>query len=248
MTVSGRALCCLGPFPAPALRLFCIPFAGSGASLFRDWRLPLELSTEVWAVQAPGRETRRREPPARRLEALLEDLLGQLQPLMDLPFALFGHSMGALVAFELTRLLRRRQLPQPVHLFLSAHRAPDRPPKREAMSGLSDDKLLARLLEMAGAGPYAVRDPELLMIAAPVLRADLELCEHYRYRPGAPIPVPLTCFAAVDDSEVDVPDVAAWHEHTTRPRRLVTYSGGHLFLREHRAALLDEIAYDLVTR
>jgi medium-chain acyl-[acyl-carrier-protein] hydrolase len=246
MSSEGWAVCCSGRQISPAMRLICFPFAGSGAAAFHGWRLPAELSAEVWAVRPPGRETRRREPLLRDIEPLLEEVSQRLDEFADRPFAFFGHSMGALLAFELTRLQIRRGGPLPIHLFLSAHRAPGRPSKREPMSGLSDDELLARLLEMAGSGPTAIRDPELLMLTAPVLRADLELCESYRYRPGPPLPMPVTCFAAVDDSEVDVADVAAWQLFASTPGRLITVAGGHLFLREHSAEMLGEIAYDLV--
>lgn len=236
---------CASPLPSPVLRLVCFPFAGSGASVFRGWRLPPELATDVWAVRPPGREARWRERPLRSMPLFLDDALGQIEPLLDRPFAFFGHSMGALVAVELSRRLLGRGGPAPVHLFLSACRAPGRPPKREPMSGLPDARLLARLLEMAGDGPDAIRDPELLTSTFPVLRADLECCERHAYQPAAPIPVPVSCFAAVDDSEVDPPDVAAWLRHTTRPGRLVTFAGGHLFLRERAPQILTEIGRDL---
>ena len=116
-----------GQPPAPAIRLFCFPYAGAGASIYRDWRLPSEAGVQVLAVQPPGRENRREVPPLRRIEPMLDACARELAPLADRPFAFFGHSMGALVAFELTRLLRRRGSPLPAHLFLSAHRAPDLP-------------------------------------------------------------------------------------------------------------------------
>jgi surfactin synthase thioesterase subunit len=242
----GPAAYCTGRLAAPAVRLICFPFAGSGISTFQGWRLPAELAGEVWTVRLPGRESRWREPLPSSLPALLDDLVQQVDVLLDRPFAFFGHSMGALVAFEMARLLIRRGGQLPVRLFLSAHRAPDRPPKREPMSVLTDEQLLARLLEMAGPSRSAVRDPELLMLAAPVVRADVGLCERYRYQVGTVMSTPVTCFAAVDDSEVDVPDVAAWQWHTRSPGRLVTFSGGHLFLRDRSAEILREITYDLV--
>lgn len=228
--------------PAPALRLFCFPYAGAGASVFRDWRLPEDLGVELWAVQPPGRENRRNEPSIRRMPVLVRSCADELAPLLeDTPYAFFGHSMGALVAFELARLRQSRGERLPVHLFLSAHRAPDRPPKRGPVSTLPDDEFLERLLEMVGSSRTAVVDLDLLLMLAPMIRADLELCEHYRYRPGPPLATPMTCFAAIDDSEVDVPDVAAWQLYTTGAFRLHTYTGGHTFLRDHAAQLCAEM-------
>ncbi|WP_173055813.1 thioesterase II family protein [Phytohabitans houttuyneae] len=244
-TVGGWAQTYQPRHPAPALRLFGFPYAGAGASTYAGWRLPDELAAEVWAVQPPGRETRAREGLIRRIEPYVEACADGLAALMDRPFAFFGHSMGALVAVELTRLLRRRGAALPVHLFVSAHRAPGRPPKRGPMSRLPDDEFVARLLEGAGDSPVAIRDPELLLAFAGITRVDLELCERHPHRPQAPLDTPLTCFAAVDDSEVDVADVAAWEHHTTGAYRLRTFTGGHLFLAEHGARILADVATDL---
>jgi surfactin synthase thioesterase subunit len=237
----------LAPHPAPALRVFCFPYAGAGASIFHDWRLPAHLAAEVWAVQPPGRENRRDEPPVRRLDLLVAAYAEQLAPLLDRPFAFFGHSMGALAAFELTRLLRRRGDPLPARLLLAAHRAPHLPPTREAISPLRWEPFLDRLREMAAGSPAVILDPDVIRRLEPTMRVDFELCERYTYRPDAPLPVPVTGFAAVDDCEVDVAGVAAWESHTTAGFRLRTYLGGHLFLREHAAAVLADVAVDLAT-
>jgi medium-chain acyl-[acyl-carrier-protein] hydrolase len=228
------------------MRLFCFPFAGGGPSVFREWQLPAELAVEVCAVHLPGRESRWDEPPPRRIRPLLLSLADQIGPLLDRPFAFFGHSMGALLAYELTRLLGARGRLRPRQLFLSAHRAPERPAKRGPVSTLPDDEFLARLLEMAGSSRSAMRHPDLLLLTARTTRSDFELCEKYRYRPTEPLDIPLSCFAADDDSEVDVPDVAAWSQHTTRGCGVRTFRGGHLFLLDHAGELQAEIAADLV--
>lgn len=244
-TVGGWAQTYAPRHPAPAVRLFCFPFAGAGASTYAGWRLPDELAAEVWAVQPPGRESRMGEGVIRRIEPFVEACASGLATLLDRPFAFFGHSMGGLVAVELTRLLRRQGIGQPVHLFVSAHRAPGRRPKRGPMSHLPDDEFVARLLEGAGDSPTAIRDPELLLAFAGVTRADLELCERHPHRPQTPLEMPVTCFAATGDSEVDVADVAAWEHHTTGAFRLRTFTGGHLFLADHAARILADVAADL---
>ena len=245
-TPAGRWARCYPHQPQdPALRLFCFPYAGAGASIFKDWQLQPETGVQLWAMQPPGRENRMGEPPLRRWEPLLTSYLEAILPLLDRPFALFGHSVGALVAFELARLLRLRGGPAPERLFLSAHRAPELPSKQGPVSHLEEPAFLERLLEMAGPSPSAIRDPELLSVLAPLLRADFELCENYRYVPGAPLSVPFTCYAADDDSEVDPPDVAAWERHTTGGCRLLRFDGGHLFIRDRAPAVLADIAADL---
>jgi medium-chain acyl-[acyl-carrier-protein] hydrolase len=228
--------------PSPRVRLICLPYAGGSASLFRSWRLPAELAAEVLAVQLPGRENRAGEPPVRRLEPVVRALAGELAPLLDRPFAFFGHSMGALLAFELARVLRQGGGPAPAHLYVSAHRAPDLPNRHPGISTLPDAEFVARMDELAGPSPSAVRSSELLLLLAPTTRADFELCEHYAYRPGEPLDTPVTCFTAVDDPQVDEAESAAWRRHTTGPFRLHRLTGGHLFVRDHAPAVLAHVA------
>jgi medium-chain acyl-[acyl-carrier-protein] hydrolase len=246
VTVGRWARPVSGRHGAPALRLFCFPYAGAGASIYHDWRLPGELTAEVWAIEPPGRESRRAEPVASTLAELIDGYHQHLTPLFDRPFAFFGHSLGALTAYELTRLLRRLDGPQPTRLFLSGYSAPHRPARREPISPLPDDRFISRMLEIAGPSRSAIRDPELLLLTAPVTRADCRLYERHRYAPDVPLAVPVTCYAAVDDCEVAVADIEAWRDHTTAGYRLRTYRGGHLFMRDHRSQMLADIAVDLL--
>lgn len=232
--------------PRPALRLLCLPHAGGSASEFRDWRLPERLGAEVWAVQLPGRENRLSECPFRRINPLVARLADELAPVMTGPFVLFGHSMGALLAFELTRSLRRAGRALPSHIFLSAHRAPHLPSRQEPASQLPDDEFVARLERMADGARSPMREPELMQMLGPTMRADFELCERYRYRYELPLPVPLTCFAGSADSEVDPDEVFAWETHTSRSARTRLYPGGHLFVRDHLAEILADMAADLL--
>jgi medium-chain acyl-[acyl-carrier-protein] hydrolase len=230
----------------PAMRLICLPYAGTGASMFNDWDLPEELAAEVWAVQPPGRENRWGEAPLRRVEPVVREIARAVRPLLDRPFALFGHSMGALLAFELCRELRRSGDPMPVRLMVSAHRAPDLPPWRPEASTLPDPEFLARLDEMAGPSAAVPRDPQVLLLLAPLIRADFELCERYEHTAGPPLGVPLSCFAAVDDPEVRVDEMVDWRRHTTGECRLHPFRGGHLFLRERRPEVVRLVAEDLL--
>jgi len=241
----SRWLRCHHADPSAALRLICLPYAGAGASAYAGWSLPADLPVEVWAVQPPGRENRWGEEPFRRVEPLVLALAAEMAPLLDRPFVLFGHSMGALLAFELVRRLRSEGCRDPARLFLSAFRAPDLPPWRPPASALPDDALLHRVYEMMGPARNVVRDPDLLLAVAPTLRADLELCETYSFSREAPLTTPVTCFAAIDDPEVRVDEMAAWRRHTTTDCTMHTFTGGHLFLRDHEQELLTRIAADV---
>ncbi|MFD8850171.1 thioesterase II family protein [Streptomyces sp. NPDC059604] len=242
---AGEALRARRPVHDPAMRLICFPWAGAGALGYASWELPEELATEVWAVQLPGRENRVGQPPLRRITAMVDMLLPALKPLMDRPFAFFGHSMGALLAFELARALRRAGEPVPEHVFLSGMRAPDLPPWRPAASVLDDESLLRRLDEMAGPSESAVRDRELLLWLAPTIRADLEACETHRHLDEPPLDVPLTLLTAVDDVEVRVDEVAGWWRHGTAVGPPRVFEGGHLYLLDRRREVLDLVTAEL---
>jgi medium-chain acyl-[acyl-carrier-protein] hydrolase len=228
-----------------ALRLLCFHHAGSGASFFRDWRLPERLSAEIWAVQLPGRENRRAEQPFRRIEPAVSALAHELRPLMEQPFAFFGHSMGALISFELARHLRAASIPLPVRLFLSGHRSPNLPARHGPASQLPDAEFLARLDKSAGGSSSAARDPEVLKLLAPLIRADLELCETYTYRDEPPLPVPFSCLSGTADYEADPADVAAWKQHSSHSCLTYFYPGGHFFIRDDPGRVLAAIATDL---
>lgn len=233
---------CYAEQPSPRWRLICFPYAGAGASTFMRWRLPDELGAEVWSVQLPGRENRYEEPPIRRLAPMVSALAAELRPLSGVAFAFFGHSMGALLAFELARLLRRNGQPQPRHLFVSAHRSPDLVPWRPAISTLPNRAMLARLDEMAWPSTSALHDRDLFRALAPTMRADFELCETYAYHDDEPLDVPLTAFAAVDDPEVRADEVQSWKRHTTAGFQMHSVTQGHLFLRDCAPYVLGRIA------
>jgi medium-chain acyl-[acyl-carrier-protein] hydrolase len=231
----------------PGIRLFCFPHAGSGTSAYTGWELPGLPSAEVWSVELPGRGKHRAEQPLRRVEQVIGPLPENLAPLLDRPFALFGHSMGAILAFELARLLRRTGGPMPAHLFLSGYRAPDVPRRRPPISKLEDDGFLERLAAIAGPSSTALRDRRMLLRLAPTIRADLELCETYTYRPEPPLTVPLTCLAAADDPEFTPDEVALWARQSSRDCALHVFTGGHLYLLDQRDQVLALIARELAT-
>jgi medium-chain acyl-[acyl-carrier-protein] hydrolase len=233
--------------PAAPMRLFCFPFAGGGASVFRGWRLP---GVEVCAIQLPGRESRLHETPFDRLPALVDALAVATRPWRDRRFAFFGHSLGAIVAFELARALRRRGEPLPHHLVVSGCSAPhlvDAVREVPPMSSLPDRVLRERLRRFGGTPDAVLEHPELMELLLPVLRADLALRDGYACAAEAPLRVPVTAFGGRHDAEVPVADVAAWHVHTSAGFAARTFAGGHFFVRTAADEVVAAVAATLAS-
>jgi len=232
--------------PAARLRLFCLPYAGGAASAYHGWAEDLPAEVEACPVQLPGRGWRFRETPFRRLADLVPALAEGLLPLLDLPFALFGHSMGAVVAFELARELRRRGARAPVLLALSGHQAPQRPDAEPPISHLPDAEFLDEVRRRYDGIPAEVlAEEELLQLLFPVLRADIQVLEAYAYEKEPPLDCPIYCFGGEDDPHVSLPDLEAWRDETRAPLRVRTFPGGHFFVESARADVLHALSRDL---
>jgi medium-chain acyl-[acyl-carrier-protein] hydrolase len=230
---------------ASPLRLFCLPHAGAGAAGYRPWVSPLQPGIQVLAVQLPGRENRFHEKLFTSTVDMVPALVAGLRPYLDRAYAIFGHSMGGLLAFEFAREVRRLGLREPQHLFISSHRAPHIAETAPPMHRLGDADFRTALRDLQGTPEEVLANEELMQLAEPILRADFQLCETYRYEPEPPLDVPLSIFGGTDDSHVRQADLEAWKEHTTRQMRLRMMPGHHLYLREQRDALLEAIRSDL---
>jgi len=234
---------------SPSLRLFCLSYAGGGASVYRRWAEELETNIDVCAVQLPGRERRLREPPFTRLTDLVPACAQGMAPYLERPFAFFGHSMGALVAFELARHLRSRYGVTPVHLAVSGLRAPQTAPRYQPVHQLPDDALVEEVRRRWDGIPAAVlAEPELMEIFLPTLRADLSVVETYAYRDADPFDCPISCFGGLDDQSVDRADLDAWRDQTRGPFRLRMLPGNHFFLQTARDPLVRALSEDLARR
>ena len=231
----------------PRLRLFCFPYAGGGASIYRTWSSYLPEDIEVCPVHLPGREARIKEPAFTRIAPLVRVLAHVLQSSLDVPFAFFGHSMGALISFELSRYLRQAKLPEPQHLFISAHRAPQLPDMRSRVSHLSDNEFLNHLLRLGGTPSEILRETELMQIMLPTLRADFTLCDTYSYTADPTFTYPITAFGGIDDKTVSEQELQAWREQTTSNFTLHMFPGDHFFLREHARELVQSIGDALLS-
>lgn len=214
----------------PAMRLFLFPHAGGSARSFRGWPEHLPLDAACYAIQLPGRGERLREPPFTTLTALVDNLLIETQPWLRPPFVFFGHSMGALVAFELTRRLQAMRVPAPVHLFVSGRGAPDRCSTRRRLYDLPDEELIEELARLGGL-PASVRaNAELMHLLIPTLRADFSVTQTYVFAPGPPLECPITALGGTQDDDVPADQIAGWRDHTTRTFTMHMIEGDHFFV------------------
>jgi medium-chain acyl-[acyl-carrier-protein] hydrolase len=226
------------PRPNARLRLICLPFAGGGASRYREWPAHLPDDVEVVPIQPPGRENRFGEPAVDSMELLASQLLDELISYLDRPFALFGHSMGALIAFELTRRLRPLGL-EPAHFFVSGHKAPHLPDHRPAgRHALPDREFVAAIRTLNGIPPEVLASEDLMSLLLPTLRSDFKLVETYVYRPQAPLRCPVSVFGGLQDTEASHDELAAWSRHTTGPVEVHLLPGDHFFVNSARMSVL----------
>ena len=228
--------------PAARMRLVCFPHGGSGASLFRGWQTSLAPAVEVCPVQLAGRETRCAEPPSVSLAAVIPPLAAALEPLFGLPFAFFGHSLGALIAFEVARRLRDSGRPTPCRLFVSAYPSPDLPRRQEKICNLPDPEFLAAVSRLGGLGDDLLATPEALQQILPAIRADYALVETYQYRASPPLPCPIHAFGGTEDGDVSSDELAGWKGQTAASFDLRYFSGNHFFLKRSFGPLLESIS------
>jgi len=233
------------PNPQAALRIFCFPYAGGNDLTFRTWPMSLPASVEVCGIQLPGHGNRLRETPIDRLEPLIDALTPKLLPHLNLPFAFFGHSMGALIAFEVSRRLRRDGAPAPECLFVSGRPAPQIPDQERRTYDLPEPEFIDELLRLNGTPKEVLEHPELLQLMLPIIRADFGLCQNYRYAPEAPHDFPIFACGGVEDAEVSLEQLQAWKQQTSNSFSQRMFPGDHFFLISAREALLRVLSVEL---
>jgi medium-chain acyl-[acyl-carrier-protein] hydrolase len=220
-----------------ATKLFCFPHAGASAAVYRSWTAAAGDDLLVLPVQPPGRAERGRERPHDNVEALVDDAFDGLADALTGDFVFFGHSLGALVAYLLTRRLAERGATLPRHLFVSGRAAPHLPDTRAPLRALPDNRLAAELHALGGLPDVLRREPSLLAMFLPLMRADLAVNETYRHVPGERLPVPVTAFGGDRDPRATEDELAAWLELGTDPA-MFTYAGGHFYLEDRVPELL----------
>ena len=227
------------------LRLFCFPHSGGGASFYRRWNEVFGDQIDVCPVQLPGRENRRNEPPFTQFDTLIEALADAFTPYMNMPFALFGHSLGALVSFGLARQLRSQGKPEPLHLFVSGRRAPQIPRREEPVAMLSDKAFIEKIRRFHGTDEAILQNNELMELFLPVLRADFSIYESFVYTPAPAFKYPISAFGGRDDSEVSMASLIAWKKHTSSTFGLHQFPGGHFFLLDREEQLAHIIHHEM---
>ncbi|MBL7633019.1 thioesterase [Frankia sp. CN6] len=230
--------------PGGGSRLVCFPHAGGAASFYVPFARALAGVAEVGGVQYPGRQDRRAEPPVTSIGALADQIAAVLHPLPDRPTAFFGHSMGAVVAFEVIRRLEARGGPVPFLLFASGRRAPSARPTGSVHRG-DDAALVAEITSLGGTDPRVLADPELRSIILPPTRADYRAIETYQAEPGATISTPVTALVGDADRAATPVEAAGWKDHTTGAFDLRVFPGGHFYLVDRQAEVVDAVTAGL---
>ncbi len=237
-----------GPAPDDAARvqLLVFPHAGGGTAVFKEWPDCLPGSIAVRPVAYPGREARFREPPCTRVAELVDAMLPVVRPELARPYALFGHSLGAFVAYELVQRLIAEGGPLPVHLFVSAARAPHTPLPSDPLDVMPEPRLLAKLRDMGGTPERVLAEPELMKLFLPMLRADFRMSDRFE-RPAddPPLPMPVSAFLGTQDDHVDADKVRAWDARAGAAFSVRAIPGDHFFIQAARRMVLDSLVADL---
>ena len=234
--------------PQSRMRLFCFPYAGSTAVVFRNWVQYLPSEIELCAIQYAGRGSRLSEPLAEDVVEIMNGLYPDLQPLLTKPFAFFGHSMGALVAYEFARRLQREQRQGPFELFVSGCSAPHVRMFDEITYNLPEAEFLGELRRLQGTPQEVLDNAELMQLMMPIIRADFKASQTYEYVPGPRLECPIRAFGGLSDEMVPREELEAWSEHTEGSFRAQMFAGDHFFLNTSQALLMRIITQELIGR
>ena len=245
--VADHWVSCPKPNPEARLRLFFFPFAGAGSTSYNAWTRLFSSEIELYLVHLPGRDKRINESPFLQVPPLVEPLAQALVRYLDRPFSFFGHSMGSLVSFEVTRQLRRQFALLPAHLFVSARLAPHLHDSRPKLHPLPEGEFLAATEKRYGALPQVVlEDPELLKLFLSIVRADLTLIEEYQYTEESPLACPISAFGGLQDHTVTHDELLAWRNQTTDHFDLKMLPGDHFFIQSSRSVIAQTINEELL--
>jgi medium-chain acyl-[acyl-carrier-protein] hydrolase len=229
-----------------SLRLFCFPYAGGNTSGFRSWQRNFPPEIDLCLVHLPGRGKRIGERMFTRLNLLVQTVADLIMREPQPPYALFGHSMGALISFELARELRRRRFPAPRRLFLSGRSAPDVPGRAALIFNLPEEAFIAEVKKFNGTPTELLDNPEAMKLFLPALRADLEMLDTYEYCPEDRLSCPITVYGGLQDTDAPVEGLRAWEEHTSASCSLRLLAGDHFFIHGPGIGFVDVLRRDVL--
>ena len=236
---------------AVEVQLVTFPYAGGSASVYRSWSEWLPPAVELCLALLPGRERRIGEPAFERIDALVAEFAGTLPATLDRPYVLFGHSMGATVAYELTREIERRGGRAPAGLIVSGQRAPHCAEDSPRIHDLPDGEFVDAIRRLGGTPPEVFEHVDLVELLLPLLRADFSAVETHSWSPGPPLEIPIAVFTGESDDVVEAGDAAAWSEQTTAWSVVETFPGSHFFVLERPEVVAQRagaVALDFATR
>lgn len=212
-------------------RLFCMHYAGGGAMTFRNWGKLVADDLDVVALQLPGRETRYSEKAYVDMRPLVSDLVTAIEHLLDMPYIFFGHSLGALISFEVIREIRRRGNTLPELFIPSGHHAPHMPDRKPPIYDADDEQFRRRLQLYDGTPAEILNDDDFFRVFMPVFRADFQVLGTYKYTNEMPLDCPILALDGTQDATVNENELYGWEQHTSRQFRYRRFVGGHFFIK-----------------
>jgi medium-chain acyl-[acyl-carrier-protein] hydrolase len=246
MIKAGRRPCVLNASPVATakFRIFCFPYAGGCAAIFHAWRKMLSVDFDLWTIEYPGHGTRRLEPPLRDLRMLVDEITSEIIRYLAVPFGVFGHSMGALVGFEVLRRLQDIGAPCPEAFFASGSPAP-RFPAEGVIYDLPEPEFIERLRMLNGTPEEVLADKELLRFVLPTLRADFQARQTYIYKTGQRLRCPIFAYGGSADPEVTRESLDPWRNETGVAFHMRIFPGDHFFVHTATEMLTEAISTDL---
>ena len=232
----------INPKPLATMRLFCFPYSGGDAFVFRDWVSLLPSTIEVIAIELPGRSTRFHETPVDNLSSIIDSLVKDFKAISNKPFVFLGHSVGAKISFELCKALRSEKLPLPFHFFASGSRAPQIPLREKPIYNLPDKEFIQELEKYNGVPNLVLKDNELMSIFLPMIRSDFTISNTYHYTKVEPFPFDITALGGIDDPTVTEDDIMAWKIHTSKQFCHQMLPGDHFFIKKSQKQILEIIS------
>jgi medium-chain acyl-[acyl-carrier-protein] hydrolase len=234
------------PLPGISTRLFCLPYAGGSAAIYQEWQKQVAPQFQICAVELPGRGWRSTESLPLSIHALAHEIASSLHAHGETPFALFGHSMGARIAYEIARNLEAAGNRSLSCLIVSGSRAPFLPKVEPAFSNLSDSVFLDHIRQLNGTPPEIFADADLMSVVLPILRSDFKICEEYDLKEKHVLRIPITVLAGEEDTDISIADVEAWGTLTTERFETLKFPGDHFFIKSSEAAVVSAVNDTLV--